>query len=994
MDATSNDTPVSLADRLTTAPLADHAARIDADLEDLTKTATASPDLAPLNDLLQRDQVRQLIRGIYAGSPYLSGLIRCAPERLQAVLTTDPAVLFETIKGEMQSAVARSQTMADAMHHVRLFKRDVALLTGLSDLGGVWPVMQVTDILSATADAALQSAVGFLFGQAIQTGDWIDARKGGQDDPDAGRMAAASSGYFVLAMGKHGARELNYSSDIDLIVFYDPDKACLKDGLDPQTFFVRMTRDLVRLMDERTGDGYVFRTDLRLRPDAGATPAALSVDAALYYYESVGQNWERAALLKARPVAGDLSAGDALIDALQPYIWRKYLDFAAISDIHAMKRQVHAFRGLGDITVAGHNVKLGRGGIREIEFFAQTQQLIAGGRQPDLRVKQTVEALKRLHDRQWITADVQSDLDHAYRFLRGLEHRIQMVADEQTHELPADDDRLHALAQFCGYRDVAALSQELVPILETVQAHYAALFEDDPDQVGPQMNLVFAGEDDDPDTLANLKTMGFQNPQQVVAGVRAWHRGRYRAVSSKGGQERLTEVQPLLIQALSDTADPDRAFLSFDRFLSELPAGVQFFAVLKSNPKLLKLFADIMGTAPRMARILSRRSRLLDAVLDPRTFSVLPDEAEIDQIIAAEFSGAQDFQEILDRARIVGNEQKFLIGVRILTGTINASKAGGAYALLAERLICALEHAVEDELSTRHGTVTGGDTAVVTMGKLGGYEMTASSDLDLIVVYDYDTSASETDGAKPLAPSQYYARLTQRLISALSAPTPEGMLYEVDMRLRPSGNQGPVATALSSFIDYQAKEAWTWEHMALTRARVISGSATLKADVEAAIRTVLVSQRDANKIANDVRDMRQRILDQKKTDNIWNLKQVRGGFVDLEFIAQYLQLIHASDHPEVLNQTTVRALRNLAAAGCLDDGDGEALIGAARLLHDLGQILRLCIDDEFDPVKAPAGLKDLLARAGDAPSFTALEVKLRETLARVHAIYEQTIAAS
>ena len=988
MDANSKNANAALADLINKAPLSVADPRVDATMADLEKAVADNPDLASLAERLKQQPVRDLLSGIYAGSPYLCGLLRGAPERLQVLLSTPPDARFHTLCETLAQDMAALTDISDAMRVLRIFKSEVALLLALADLGGVWPVMRVTEVLSETADAALQAAVRFLFRRAVQTGDWLPDGKG-KTDPERPDI---TSGYIVLAMGKHGARELNYSSDIDLIIFFDPERASLRDGLEPQTFFVRMTRDLVQLMDERTRDGYVFRTDLRLRPDAGATQAALSRDAALYYYESVGQNWERAALLKARPIAGDLHAGEEILEELAPFIWRKYLDFAAISDIHAMKRQVHAFRGLGGISLAGHNVKLGRGGIREIEFFVQTQQLIAGGRQPELRVRQTLKALRCLEEREWITGEVRGDLDNAYRFLRSLEHRIQMVADEQTHELPNDEERLGSFARFCGYESTEALANSVIPVFETVQKHYAALFEDDPDTISPDMNLVFAGEDDDPDTVSNLKKMGFKEPQNVLSGVRAWHRGRYPAVSSQGGRERLTQVQPFLIQALSETADPDRAFVGFDRFLSELPTGVQLFAILKANPSLLKLFADIMGTAPRMARILSRRRRLLDAVLDPRTFSVLPDSEELDQIIAAEFAGADDFSEILDRARIVGNEQMFLIGVRVLTGTINASKAGGAYALLAARLIIALEREVQQELSVAHGEVAGGGTAVVAMGKLGGWEMTASSDLDLIIVYDLDSTVFETDGAKPLAPSQYYARLTQRLITALGAPTPEGALYEVDMRLRPSGNQGPVATALSSFIDYQTKEAWTWEHMALTRARVVSGSDELRPKVEAAIHAILVQPRDPVSIAADVREMRQRIWDQKKTENIWNLKQVRGGFVDLEFVTQYLQLIHANSHPEVLDQNTVAALRKLADAGCLAKADGDILIAGARMLHDLGQILKLCLDDDFEPEKAPNGLKELLARASDSPSFAALEAKLRDTLAAIQEIYERTLA--
>ncbi len=634
----------------------------------------------------------------------------------------------------------------------------------------------------------------------------------------------APSGFIVLAMGKCGAYELNYSSDVDLIVFYDLDRIALEPGVEPARFFVRLTRDLVQLLEERTGDGYVFRTDLRLRPDPGATQLALSTEAALVYYESFGQNWERAALIKARPCAGDLEAGRELLRDLAPFIWRKYLDYAAIADVHAMKRQIHAHRGFGGIAVAGHNIKLGRGGIREIEFFVQTQQLIAGGRQPDLRTPQTLLALDRLVARGWIKDAVAAELSEAYLFLRRIEHRLQMVADEQTHEVPDDPARLLRFAQFCGYPDVETFAAELRARLETVQRHYAALFEGSPGLTPGGVNMVFAGEQDDPGTVAALKQMGYQSPEQVLATIRGWHHGHYAAVRTARGREVLTEMQPLLIAALADTADPDRALVAFDRFLSELPAGVQLFSLLRANPSLLRLIADMMGSAPRLARILSRRRRLLDAVLDPGTLGALPTAEELDRLIAAEIGqGDHDLQYVLDRARVVGSEQQFLIGIRVLSGVIKANQAGGAYALLAERLIEHLMAATERELARAHGHVAGGGAAVIAMGKLGGREMTAASDLDLILVYDFDPAAAESDGARPLAPTHYYTRLTQRLISALSSATAEGTLYEVDMRLRPSGQQGPVATQLASFIDYQADAAWTWEQLALTRARVISG---------------------------------------------------------------------------------------------------------------------------------------------------------------------------
>jgi glutamate-ammonia-ligase adenylyltransferase len=378
-------------------------------------------------------------------------------------------------------------------------------------------------------------------------------------------------------------------------------------------------------------------------------------------------------------------------------------------------------------------------------------------------------------------------------------------------------------------------------------------------------------------------------------------------------------------------------------------------------------------------------------VLDPGFFGSLADRAHLDATIAAELAGARDFQEALDRARLLANEQQFLIGVRVLTGTISAAQAGGAYALLAECMIAAMQAKVEQEIVRAHGRVPGGAAAVIAMGKLGGREMTAASDLDLILIYDFDARAALSSGVKPLAPSQYYTRFTQRLISAFTAPTAEGILYPVDMRLRPSGQKGPVATQLSSFVHYQASEAWTWEHMALTRARVVSGPQALRAAVETAVRDVLLRPRDRAKTAADVRDMRARIEKEKGTRDPWELKQVRGGLVDLEFIAQHLQLVHAPTHPRILGQNTVEALENLAQAGVLQPGAAEALLPAARLFNNLTQVLRLCLDEQFEPAKAPDGLKSLLARAGDAPDFSHLEAELVAREAEVATLFDQLI---
>ncbi len=975
MDDSKIDSP--LHSRITAAPLALDQVRAEASLDEIAsdRPATERADL-------QHPGARQLLLGTLDGSTYLTGLIRRAPDRLIRLLAASPERRLDQLAAEAAQLAASAGSMADLMHGLRNVKNEAALLIALADLGGVWSLDQVTAGLTHLADATIRAGVHFLFKQARNKGTWL----GGTDTtPEQG------SGYIILGMGKYGAGELNYSSDLDLIVFFELGAQQYVKGVETPAFFVRLTRDLVKIMQERTGDGYVFRIDLRLRPDPGATQIALNTDAALNYYESFGQNWERAAMLKARPVAGDIAAGDGFLAELAPFIWRKYLDFAAIADIHAMKRQIHAHRGFGMIRLAGHDIKLGRGGIREIEFFAQTQQLIAGGRHLELRSPRTLEALVQLVEHGWIEPTVQTEMTAAYRELRTIEHRLQMVADEQTHRLPSDPDTLTAFARFAGHQDTEALSARLIPTLETVQRHYGALFKDSPELTRDGENMVFAGEADDPDTVAVLSSFGFSQPSQVIATVRAWHHGRYPAVRSARARERLTEVQPLLIEALADTASPDAAFASFDRFLSQLPAGVQLFSLLRANPNLLRLVADIMGTAPRLARILSRHRRVLDAVLDPRVIGDLPSQAEVAALVGSELEQATDLQDALDRARAVGNEQLFLIGVRVLSGMIGAPLAGGAFAQLAEALVNGTRGVVEVDFAKQHGQVPGGTTAIVALGKLGGREMTASSDLDLIVVYDFAADATQSDGARPLPVSQYYARLTQRLITGLSAPTAEGQLYEVDMRLRPSGQQGPVATQLASFIDYQINKAWTWEHMALTRARVISGPPALRAAVEQAVRDALCQPRDRARLAADVRDMRQRIVTEKGTDNIWDLKQVRGGLVDIEFMTQHLQLAHAATHPQVLDQNTLLALTKLQQAGLLDPEAAEAMLPAARLIGDFTQILRLSLDNDFDPDTAPDGLKSLLARVAGVPTFATVEPMLRDCLAQVAAQFDRVV---
>jgi glutamate-ammonia-ligase adenylyltransferase len=975
MRAPAEEAPLAARLTATFAPTDRKATRIA--LDRLVGRADAATR-AELELLLAEPAVAGLLEGVFGTSSYLTTLAVQDPTRLVRILTTPPEALIDALVG--RAAYRPGEDEAALMRRLRLVKQEAALALGLADLGGALDVMDVTAALTRIADATLDTALSYALAESAERGRLTLA------DP---AVPTRDCGLIVLAMGKQGAFELNYSSDIDLIVLFDVRRARLADPSEAVETFVRVVKRLGRILQERTADGYVFRVDLRLRPDPGATPPAMSIDAAFTYYESMGQNWERAALIKARAAAGDIPAGESFLKEIASFIWRRSFDFAAIADVHSIKRQIHAHKGHDAIAVLGHNVKLGRGGIREVEFFVQTQQLIAGGRDPSLRGRSTLEMLRVLAERGWIGIRARDEMTEAYRFLRNVEHRIQMVADEQSHVVPADPKAAERIARMMGFAGLAAFSKALEKRLMTVQGHYARLFEHAPQLSSGSGNLVFTGGDDDPGTIATLKGLGYKRPEDVTAAIRAWHFGRYPAMRSSVARERLTEITPALVEAIAATKNADAAFLAFDRLVARLPAGVQLFSLLASKPDLLKLIAEIVGSAPKLADVLTRRPRVIDALSDPAFFAELPDEAELGERLRVFLAEGDDYEERLDRARIFTQEQLFLIGVRAMSGTLSPTLAGEAYARLAGVLVARLFEVVEAEFALSHGHVPGAAAAVVAMGKLGGRDMTAASDLDLMLLYRLGTDEM-SDGGKPLMGAQYYARLTQRLIAALSAPTAEGLCYPVDFRLRPSGNKGPLATEIDGFRQYHAKEAWTWEHMALTRARVVAGDADLAGEIERAIAEVLARPRDAGKIRADVAEMRRLIADEKGTDDPWNIKQVAGGLVDIEFIAQGLALAGGA----LAGQTaanTADLLRHLAALHVLSAAEAKVLLPALDLYQTLTQVLRLAIDGPFRPAEAPAGLIDRLCNAARQPNLKRLTALLAERQKAVRAIFAARI---
>jgi glutamate-ammonia-ligase adenylyltransferase len=914
-----------------------------------------------------------LLDSVFGNSAFLGRLAIREPGALAEYFAAGPrTVLNAAIL--LAEAAGRTDSEAQAMKDLRVAKGRAALAIAMADIAGTWDVNQVTAELTRFADACVSGALRFLLSAtAVQTGSAPVGEKG--------------CGLTVLAMGKYGAFELNYSSDIDLVVFYDAGKFPFAKRGDPRGAAVDIVRGLVKLLSETTNDGYVFRVDLRLRPDAGATQVAISTDAGLDYYEAMGQNWERAAMIKARACAGDPQTGAQFLDNLTPFIWRRYLDFAAIEDIQSIKRQIHAHVGHREVAVAGHNIKLGRGGIREIEFFAQTQQLILGGRHPALRVAATQSALDALVAEDRVDAKVAEDLKRDYRYLRTLEHRLQMIEDQQTHSVPDSQEGMAHIACFMGYASPADFREALTAILENVSSHYAGLFESGPDLTSAEGNLVFTGVEEDPETLKTLSALGFREPAHVSAAIRGWHHGRIRAMRGQRARELLTKLIPAILKALAGSADPDVAFSQFDRFLSNLPSGVQLFSLFLARPQFLDLLAKIVGSAPRLATYLARHPAITDALLDAEYLSRLPSRTELDARFSRATAGS--YEEVLDGARRFTREAVFQVGVQIVEGAAKANQAGPALAGIAECVIAGLLPRVEDELRASAGRIAGSGFVVVAMGKLGGREMTASSDLDLVFVYDAPVGVEASDGPRPLSPTLYFARLAQRLIAALTTATAAGSLYEVDMRLRPTGNKGPVAVSLKSFAEYHASESWTWEHMALTRGRLIAGAPHLQSRVAAEIRNRLTQKREPATIIADARSMRARMAESFSGGNVWDLKYASGGLVDIEFIAQTLQLVHAPARPDILSTNTIEALEKLRQADVLTPADAQVLIASAHLQQALTQVLRIALDETPKMEEATPGLKALLSRAAEAGNFAETQRRLEELQAQARAIFDR-----
>lgn len=864
--------------------------------------------------------LRDLVVGTAGCSPYLAGLIEKEANWL-------PEALEDIDAATAHSLVYPGVEPVDLKPALRQSKRRIALLTALTDLSGAWPLEKVTGALTRLADMACEAALSAAIKEQVRRS----------------RLPDGEIGLFVLAMGKMGAFELNYSSDIDLICFFDETRHDPSDYANVRKGCVRAVQEMCKLLSDLTADGYVFRTDLRLRPDPSVTPVVLSTGAAERYYESLGRTWERAAYIKARPCAGDLAAGEAFLDELRPFVWRRHLDFAAVQDAHDMRLAIRAHKGTGGpITLPGHDMKLGRGGIREIEFFTQTRQLIAGGRDRDLRVRDTVTGLKRLAAKDWVsTATAEALTDH-YRFARTVEHRVQMQRDTQTHKLPGSAEGFERLAAMMDM-DRPALEAELKARLSSVHAETEGFFA--------------------PDARARRPGIALDDAMQA-----RWR--SYPALRSARGAALFDRIEPVLLERLSAATKPQEALAAFDGFLAGLPAGVQLFSLFEANPQLIDLLVDIVGTSPALAQYLSRNAGVLDAVIGGSFFDAWPGGATLTELAVARLAAEPDYEGKLDAIRAWAKEWHFRIGVHHLRQLTTATEAGKQYSDLARASIAALWPEVQAHFAKRHGPPPGRGGIILGMGSLGAGHLTPQSDLDLIVVYDPD-GVDQSDGPRALPTGSYYARLTQAMITAVTTQTAQGRLYEADMRLRPSGNQGPVATSWPAFQRYQREDAWLWEHLALVRATVVAGPDKVAKDIELFRRSIIGRARDRSAVLAELAEMRARIAAAKQPASVWDAKIGPGRLQDIELLAQTGAVLTGE-----IKSGVREGLSACVVADILNAADAQHLEHTHGVLWRVQIASRLLSTHAVDLDTLGEGGQTVLLRAVDLETRAAAEDKL------------------
>ncbi len=830
---------------------------------------------------------------------------------------------------------------------LRIARRRFALVVAIGDLSGTYDLIQTTQLLTDFADRALDLAIRTAIAERVPGAD--------------------PRGFAAIALGKQGSRELNYSSDIDPILLFDPALLTRRERDEPEEAAVRIGRRVVELLQARDGDGYVLRVDLRLRPSPEITPIVLPVDAAISYYESQALPWERAAFIRARPAAGDIALGTEFLATIRPFVWRRTLDFGTIGEIRGISRRIRDHHAQGQAFGPGYDLKRGRGGIREVEFFAQIHQLIHGGREPDLRAPATRDALARLAEAGRIDRGDAHALSDAYTLLRTIEHRVQMIDDRQTHALPSQGEALDRVARLHGLDDGAALLDLLRPHVDRVGRVYDAL---DGEANTRSASGVTSLESD-------LAAAGFADPVAAQQRIEAWRQGRYPALRSAPAQAALETVLPALIAAIGAAPDANAALVRLDAMLAKLPTAINVLRLIAARPALLALLTTILAHAPTLAEALGRRATLLDGLIDASAFDLPGDVATLAADMRRGESG-DDYQRLLDRVRGVVAEKRFALGAQIVAGSSDPIDVSAGYARVAEAAVEVLTSATIDEFVVRHGRVPDSELVILALGRMGGAALTHASDLDLVYLFTGDFAA-ESDGDKPLGAVLYYNRLAARVSAALSVPTASGALYEIDTRLRPSGASGPLVVSLDGFARYQRESAWTWEHMALTRARAIFGSDAARASVQAVIDGVLRGNRPDRDIVAEATAMRAEMAAHKPPRGPLDAKLLDGGLVDLEFAVHVVQLVHRAGFDPHLGV----AIGQLTDLGLLP----PPLSAAHDFLTRLLVTTRLVAPDAQPPAQET---RTLIARALRLADWDAVLARLDATRQQVRAVWAAT----
>lgn len=872
------------------------------------------PERTTLQDALQRAR---------ENAPFLAMAMQGQPE------LTD-LLAAENLDAALDHVRSAGQGAANVRQKLRREKRALALTLAIGDLAGQLSLTDVITRLSDFADRALDEALADIYATRY---------------PDA-----PLEGFSIIGLGKHGSRELNYSSDIDPIFIYDPDKIPVRGREEPSDAARRIGQQLVEALNSRDADGYVFRVDMRLRPSPEVSPVALPVEAAISYYESSALAWEQAAYIRSRSAAGDRQLGRYFLETINPFIWRRSLDYGAIKNIGSVTAQIRDHYAAGQKFGPGFDLKRGRGGIRETEFYAQMHQLIFGGRQPDLRVPATRDALAALVQAGRIDGDKARVLSESYELYRIIEHRLQMVNDQQTHSLPDDPAGLDRVARLHGLPSGQLLLDLLAPHVEAVGAIYDDLIEPEDSTRLPA---------DEEKLAAALAEKNREEAGAFLQAVKRWRSGKVTALRSSAAQESFEAILPDLVDAIATAPNPAQALARLDSLIEKLPTAINFFRILEARPALLDLLGKILSHAPVLADALARRAELFDGLIDATALDLPPSVADLAEQFSRTESG-DDYQILLDRVRARVGEKRFALGVQLIEGRHDALAISAGYARVAEAAIQVLADATIAEFEATYGKIAGGRLLILALGRLGGEALTHASDLDLIFLFTGDHGV-ESDGERSLGATQYFNRLTARIVTALSVPTAAGPLYEVDTRLRPSGTQGPLAVTLESFYKYQRESAWTWEHMALTRARPVYGKEADRAELEREIRDILRKDREPEELRKAVRKMRLDIVEHKPPKGPLDTKLMEGGLVDWEFIIHFLQLKTG----EALYPQLGEAVQILVAGGHL----GEGMVSAHDLMARLLVALRLMSPDcDFPPETSRA----LIAKAAGQESWKAL----------------------